>query len=42
MTEPAWMSPGQMLIDGAWVDALDGGRRDVIDPALAKYPLLQP
>ncbi len=23
----------QMLIDGAWVDALDGGRRDVIDPA---------
>ena len=26
-------SPGRQLIDGAWVDAADGGRRDVIDPA---------
>jgi acyl-CoA reductase-like NAD-dependent aldehyde dehydrogenase len=23
----------QQLIDGAWVDAIDGGRRDVVDPA---------
>ena len=27
------MTKQQQLIDGAWVDALDGGRWDVIDPA---------
>ncbi len=27
----AW--PAKQLIDGAWVDAIDGGRWDVIDPA---------
>ena len=26
-------SPARQLIDGAWVDAIDGGRWDVIDPA---------
>ena len=27
------MTAAQQYIDGAWVDAEDGGRRDVIDPA---------
>lgn len=27
------LSPGRQLLDGAWVDAVDGGRWDVIDPA---------
>ncbi len=31
--DPGLHSPGRQLIDGAWVDAADGGRRDVIDPA---------
>lgn len=26
-------SPGKQLIDGKWVDAIDGGRWDLIDPA---------
>jgi acyl-CoA reductase-like NAD-dependent aldehyde dehydrogenase len=29
----ALASPARQLIDGAWVDAVDGGRQDVIDPA---------
>lgn len=33
MSGPALMSPARQLIDGAWVDAEDGGRRDVLDPA---------
>ena len=33
MTLAALLSPGRQLIDGAWTDAIDGGRWDVIDPA---------